>query len=63
MNISHPKTPRNHPLLRLYRAFLRTPLYGRTLAVLGFFALGIKQIVLVLSSSTMYQEPTWYGTL
>jgi hypothetical protein len=62
MNPSHHSSSRN-PFLRVYKAFLHTPLYGRTLAVLGFLALGIKQTMLFVSSHVLYQEPTLWATL
>ncbi|MCX6822470.1 MAG: sulfatase-like hydrolase/transferase [candidate division SR1 bacterium] len=47
----------------LRTSFINTPQYGRSIALLGFILLWIKQAVLVITSSRLFQETTLRGTL
>jgi hypothetical protein len=45
------------------KALYTTPMYGRTIALLGFFCLWIKQLLLFLTSHELLREATFSGTL
>lgn len=46
----------------LRKAFIETPLRGRTIAVLWFILLWVKQIVLIITSNRLFQEANRRGT-
>ena len=49
--------------LSLYRSIRKSPFFGRTIAVLSFFCLLIKQAIIFLTFSETFREPTMWATI
>ncbi len=45
--------------LSLYRSLRTSPFFGRTIVVLSFFCLLVKQVFIYLAYSQTFKEPTF----